>query len=166
MYYCGLNIACLTALYCSDPDDSTAADLVAAASAHLSHCCIRHRHRLLAIIAGNRCLPMLTVIFSYVQDLRSSAQAYQLPSQAQQNLAGNPSDLSTAYTVYPHTDMHNALDLRPAAAPCCVPGAANASAVQTCAASKGLCCVTLADLGVNAVRQQSCSCFTQAACSS
>ncbi len=101
---------------------------------------------------------------SYVQDLRSSAQAYQLPSQAQQNWAGNPSDLSTAYTVYPHTDMHNALDLRPAALPCCVPGAANASAVQTCAASKGLCCVTLAALGVNAVRQQWCSWFTQVVC--
>ncbi len=102
----------------------------------------------------------------YVQDLRSSAQTYQLPSQMQQNLAGDPSDLSTSYTVYPHTDMHNALDLRPAAAPCCVPGAANASAVQTCAAFKGLCCVALADLGANAVRQPSCSCSTQAACSS
>ncbi|DBA75054.1 TPA: hypothetical protein ACH3X1_010389 [Trebouxia sp. C0004] len=83
----------------------------------------------------------------FVQDLRSLAQTYQLPSQAQQNLAGIP---ATAYTVYPYTDMHNALDLRPAATPCCVPGAANATAVQTCAATKGLCCVALADLHVNA----------------
>ena len=83
-----------------------------------------------------------------MQDLQSLVSSYALPSGVAHDVAGNPSDPSTAYTLSPHADLQDYLDLvPPPGASCSTQNAQNSSAVDACATSKkGLCCVAYSSL--------------------
>ena len=58
----------------------------------------------------------------------------------QRNVTGNPSDPSSAYTVFPQVDLQNSYDLHPESSPC-TSNTDNNTALSDCTSSKGLCCL-------------------------